>query len=407
MRSRTRYDGPVGDRSYVMEPANPNNLEAQIPMHELPPSVIVRTTPAPASTTSTSSIQPESMSGASALIDRLPPELGGWLALYLRLRVDGVKSARTVESVRRDLARFEAFYWEYTGCEDVSRWLPQVTKRFLEQLQADGLAPATVARTLASTRAFAKFLAGMRPDLFPLGEPTLGAHPPVQIAMRPQGLTERQLRLLTDAAYRLVCKNHRAERVEPVQDDWRARADRTVRRPWRDYAVLLLLGSGLRRDEVRRLDLCQLRDGKLVRVQCKGNVYRDVLLGKETLRILQAYLEQERERDAAGFGGSPALLLPSSSRKRGPGQGRLSATAINRIVARIAAEANACLPETERFTVHPHRLRHTHAYRLLQKGQDLVLVQRRLGHRSMTYLSLYTQLPDEMERAIIDDIEVV
>ena len=50
-------------------------------------------------------------------------------------------------------------------------------------------------------------------------------------------------------------------------------------------------------------------------------------------------------------------------------------------------------------------LRHTHAYQVLKTGRSLPYVQKRLGHQSLNYLSLYTQMPESEELQLLDEAE--
>jgi site-specific recombinase XerD len=99
------------------------------------------------------------------------------------------------------------------------------------------------------------------------------------------------------------------------------------------------------------------------------------------------------------------LFLPSASRKHRNTNGALSPRLINAIVEHIAVEANNGLPEEEQIHLHPHMFRHTHAYQILKKGRSLTYVQKRLGHQSMNYLALYTQMPEGEEKELLDEAE--
>ncbi len=64
------------------------------------------------------------------------------------------------------------------------------------------------------------------------------------------------------------------------------------------------------------------------------------------------------------------------------------------IIKRMEQQANAHLPEKERFTVSPHDLRHTLGRQLAEdKGERFA--QKQLGHRSGRQLYRYIQPADE------------
>ncbi|MCD4655609.1 tyrosine-type recombinase/integrase [bacterium] len=146
--------------------------------------------------------------------------------------------------------------------------------------------------------------------------------------------------------------------------------------------------------------------GKHLRdIKCKGNLFRDVLLGEETLRALQGYLNEERPRDEKMFDGSKSLFLPSSSRKHRNKTCGMAPRTINAIVKNIATEANKGLSEENQIQLHPHMFQHTHAYQILKKDRSLPYLQKRLGHQSMNYLALYTQMPEGEEKELLDGAE--
>jgi len=53
------------------------------------------------------------------------------------------------------------------------------------------------------------------------------------------------------------------------------------------------------------------------------------------------------------------------------------------------------------FPITPHRLRHTAATLLLEKGADIRFVQRQLGHASISTTELYTYVTDDALRRAI------
>jgi site-specific recombinase XerD len=343
------------------------------------------------------------------IFKELPPDLEGWINVYLKLQVDGLNSIQTQKAVRNDLKKFHDFFIEYHHSLDIRQWLPRTTQRFINYLEEKGQKPQTIKRCLFSIRTFARWVLNIRPEIFQMGEPTIGSKPPIQQAMKPKGLTEKQVKRLLDAAYHLICQanpDERLAKVEVTKEAWYKKAHRQMRRPFRDYAILmLLLNGGLRRSEICDIRLDQLQDRHLKNIKCKGNLYRDVLIGEETLRVLHVYLEEERSKDKNIFSESTAFFLPSSSRKHRNTTGQLSVRSINVIVEQIAETANQNLPPEEQIKVHPHMFRHTHAYQILKKGKSLTYLQKRLGHQSMNYLALYTQMPEQEEKELLDGAE--
>ena len=109
----------------------------------------------------------------------------------------------------------------------------------------------------------------------------------------------------------------------------------------RNHALLAaLLGSGLRVSEVLNLEQDQYTGKGFTRVQAKGGVTRDfVPLHREARQVLEEWLKARQDD-------SPALFLTRTGRK-------LSRREAYGIIRRIAAQANAHLPEDERMDVSP------------------------------------------------------
>ena len=140
----------------------------------------------------------------------------------------------------------------------------------------------------------------------------------------------------------------------------------------RNRALLeLLYGAGLRVSEavdldVEGLDLHQ----RLVRVRGKGGKERVVPFGPPAAQALGDWIAQ--------MGGEGALF-------RNHAGGRLS----SRSAWRIVREAGAIhgIPGA-----HPHALRHSCATHLLGAGADLRAIQEQLGHASLSTTQRYTHV---------------
>jgi site-specific recombinase XerD len=155
----------------------------------------------------------------------------------------------------------------------------------------------------------------------------------------------------------------------------------------RDRALFeLAYACGLRAEELVNLDHDSVDfDGEQLRVEGKGGKTRFVPAGEPALAAVGDYLERARK---ALQGGSqdPALFLSKSGR-------RLSTSDVRRrlrVWARHAATQGA---------VHPHALRHSFATHLLEGGADLRAIQELLGHSSISTTQVYTRVESARLRA--------
>ena len=167
-----------------------------------------------------------------------------------------------------------------------------------------------------------------------------------------------------------------------------AAPDRKTRAGCRDAAMLeLFYASGLRVAELVSLsiDSVHFATGS-VRAWGKGSKERTIPIGELALDAVADYLESSRPsyaRDPMESG----LFLSN----RGRPMSRQSAWAIVKKHAR-AAGINADLS--------PHKLRHTFATHLLERGADLRSVQAMLGHENIATTQIYTSVT---KRRLVDE----
>ena len=156
----------------------------------------------------------------------------------------------------------------------------------------------------------------------------------------------------------------------PPRDTWVGRRDHTL--------LLTAIQTGLRLAEItsiRQQDV-SLATGAHVRCEGKGRKERCTPLTKSTVTVLTAWV---REQGADGT----RIFFPSV---RG---GRLSADAVQHLVAKYAAVAQKTCPSLADKRVSPHVLRHTTAMELLQAGVDRTLIALWLGHESVETTQIY------------------
>jgi integrase/recombinase XerD len=277
------------------------------------------------------------------------PELDGFLALSAaRL------APRTVEAYRRDLTALGAWLGRPLSTattEDLERWIAD--------LRAAGLSPATIARRIASTRSLFRHLVLVGA----VGEnPAAELEPPRRIRRLPRTLSPGEAERLIDAAAG------------------------TTPRALRDRALVeLLYGAGLRVSEAMSLDKAGVDlDQRLVRTIGKGGKERVVPVGRQAVEALRRYLS--RGRPYLDRRHRPELFLNAQG-------GALTRAGAFLILRRLAEKAGL-----EPGRVHPHLLRHSFATHLLEGGADLRSVQEMLGHADLSTTELYTHVTDRRRR---------
>ena len=343
----------------------------------------------------------------------VPDLLASWAARYLTLAVIGVRSPAVTQKIALHLDRFVGYFIESYGHDRITTCLKRDVVAWQRALVDGGLAPATVNNSLASLSAFTTWVAAQAPNVFPVGDPAKGVGELGLPALEPRALTPGQVRSLKNVCDRL-------ERFHQKKGDrWTGNGPAPLKkqsRPLRDRAIVsVLLSTGLRREELVQLDLDQVspntvaglrhaRQGRISRVTGKGGNERTVFLSADARQALADYLERERPRDVGAE--ATALFLSAAGIPARAADGRLSARASNLILDQIGRWHDAELSDMARHVspLRPHDLRHTFACHLAKvTGADAYELERRLEHRSQRYIQRYTNPPEEVAAAYVEE----
>ena len=298
----------------------------------------------------------EGARGAVANLVLMSLEWDEALVAYDRdLRARGA-AERTRRAYGVDLGQFV----EWVGEEPPGEVRHRDVRRYAAGLSSQGMAPATVARKLASVRGLFDFL--VRTE-------RVGQNP-AELVSSPKR-EEKLPRVLS------------AEQVRELLERIPARTPLELR----DRAMLELAYScGLRCEEIVGLDLDSLDfETEQLRVLGKGSKERLLPVGEPAQRALRGYAERARHA-LAGDPRERALFLSKSGR-------RLSNSDVTRRLALWVREAALA------GGVSPHALRHSFATHLLEGGADLRSVQELLGHSSLATTQLYTHVSADRLRA--------
>lgn len=151
----------------------------------------------------------------------------------------------------------------------------------------------------------------------------------------------------------------------------------------RDLCMMkLMLNSGLRASEVLNLRWADidLQTGKLLVRRGKGDQDRQLWINEELLALLRSWRAEALN--------SP-LCFPTLHGTR------IHDAYLREMVKRRGRKAGIAKD------VHPHMLRHTYATELYRESKDIRLVQKALGHASLSTTMIYTHVvDDDMEMAM-------
>jgi len=291
-------------------------------------------------------------------MNRLAPVIEAYLD---HLRVERRLAAHTLESYTRDLTGLAAFAaGAGRPIESLDR---QALELFVREQRAGGLAPRSVARSVAAVRGFYRFLVL---DRRLESSPADDLRPPRAWPSLPIFLS-----------------------IEEV-DTLIAQPDLTTTLGMRDRAMIeLLYATGLRVSELVGVRLADLHlDDHYLTCVGKGSKERLVPIGEQASDWIRRYAGQPRRELLKGRA-SPRLFVNA----RG---GALSRIGFWKILKQYARKAN--LPRT----LSPHVLRHSFATHLLERGADLRAIQLMLGHADLSTTQIYTHVLEARLRTVYD-----
>lgn len=279
-------------------------------------------------------------------------------------KVEKGLAANTVAAYKRDLGKFAAFA-EKRGLavEELTR---DRVVDFLSELYRQGLDSRSVARHLVSVRNLFRF--ALSEEVL-TSDPTLNLESPKVRKSLPTYL--------------------RMEEVERLL----SQPDPSTRNGLRDRAIIeLLYSTGLRVSELADLKVADV-DRRMGCLRCvgKGDKERLVPVGRKALAAVQEYLEKSRPQLQ---GGQDSAKAPSPYLFVNRSGNRISRISIWRLLSEHGRRAGI------RARLSPHKLRHSFATHLLERGADLRSVQLMLGHADISTTQIYTHVMEERLKQI-------
>lgn len=288
---------------------------------------------------------------------------------FLHLATDRGASIYTQRNYRQALEEF--WLWKKNerpaaGWEQLER---DDFRAFLRSLGRQKIGQAAIALRFSALRTFYKYL---------IRHGVLGSSPIKNIALPkmpkrlPQFLSEKQLEDLL------------ATPLAGIDDP----KDKSAGRPisitarYRDLAILETIYScGLRISEMVGLRACDIDwSEQLIRVRGKGRKERQLPISETALRAIKTYW---RHLPDAPTGAGSVFL--SENKTQSPMNPTMLQRRLKTYLIRAGLDPS----------ITPHKLRHSYATHLLDRGADLRSVQELLGHAHLVTTQVYTHVSTE------------
>jgi len=228
--------------------------------------------------------------------------------------------------------------------------------KFLEHLESERHnCTRTRNNRLSALQSFFRYVA--------FSEPALALHCQRVLAIPAKRYDRGPVEFLTEEEIKALV-------ATPDTGTWIGRRDRVI--------LLVATQTGLRNSELTSLRRQDVEFGIGAHVRClgKGRKMRCTPLRQDIAAALKEWLLERG-------GGPQDTVFPSS---RGT---RLSADALQRLIARHAVAARQSCPSLTAKTVTPHTLRHSAAMDLLRRRVDLSVIALWLGHESTETTQIY------------------
>lgn len=260
-------------------------------------------------------------------------------------------SENTEMSYRRDLYKVQVFM-ENRGIGDVNNITKDDLNAYMESMEAQKFAAATISRNIASLKAFYHYLIK---EGIVTEDVTEDLKAPKIEKKIPEILT-------TDEVIRLL--------NQPKGDS---------PKEIRDKAMLeLLYATGIRVSELISLKLSDV-NLKMSYILCRdSNKERIIPFGREAKNALVKYLDKARE-DMLGNNDSDVLFSNCSGQA-------MSRQGFWKLIKYYAKKADI------KSEITPHTLRHSFAAHLVENGADLRSVQEMLGHSDISTTQIYANM---------------
>lgn len=276
-------------------------------------------------------------------------------------------SEHTLRAYRQDVEAFRLF-WQRQGAGEAP--CPDTILAFQMHLRdVKGNSPATVRRRMVTLRAYFKWLEHEQQNSI---SPFTGLQLDLKVPKRlPRPVDRPTLAEVLRSARSGLHNQDKPVHTSSCRQLGRAEVTGLV--------VRLLIVTGLRIGELTQVRVTDVSAaGRRIRVRGKGNRERTVYVTDEALLRDFAALLHIRQRTS----GTQAHVFLNT---RGS---RLTEAAFRKRLKALSKD----LDITPHLT--PHRLRHSAATLLVEEGVDIRIVQRLLGHASISTTEIYTKVSD-------------
>lgn len=279
------------------------------------------------------------------------------LELYLNyLKEQKNYSENTIDSYKRDIDMFMMFAKdEGFNLKTIDT---NLIRNFLRRETEKGISKRSNQRRIIAMRRYCEWLLKYRYISY---NPFITIKAPKHDSKLPDFLHEEEVDMLIEA--------------DAKREDFLAKRDHAI--------IILLYTSGLRVSELVGLKLQDINlRHRTMRIIGKGKKERIVPFSNTALDAINDYLNNCRNLILT----KNHIEVPTNALFINNTGQQLTTRGVQYILKRIEEKTGVSLE------LHPHKMRHTFATHLLEKGADLRTIQEILGHTSLETTQVYTHV---------------
>ncbi len=244
-------------------------------------------------------------------------------------------------------------------------------------LQSKNYKPSSLSRKLSSLKQFYDVL---KAEGYIKINPLSNLESFKKIKNLPKSLSEEHLTLLLSEAknnLKNVKQNNPAKKIKFL----------------RILTILeILYSTGMRVSELVSLPLSDfIRIKDLLQIKGKGGVYRYVAFNKESKKMIEMWLSQ---RSSIKKFIKNKYVFPSNN-----GVGHITRQSVYMDFSELSKSVNMNSEQ-----ISPHKIRHSFATHMLNRGADLRSLQKLLGHADISTTEIYTQVQSKRLSGLVNDI---
>lgn len=267
------------------------------------------------------------------------------------IHVERNLAKNTQRAYAGDLNQFIEFWQQMSQQEQKVLNLRQIIERFLVSLFYKKIDKASIARKFSCFTSFERYLRTQGIELsLQLSRPRLDKKLPIYLSV---------------------------EEITHLLDEVKIE-DLPSKRPIRDKAIFeILYATGIRCSELINIKLEDIDwENKTIRIFGKGSTERIVLFGTQAKKQLKRYIDEERP---STNNGQEFVFLNYRDEQ-------LTSRSVQRIIEMFRKFLKVGR------NVTPHKIRHSFATHMLNRGVDLRVVQELLGHKALSSTEKYTHV---------------